>query len=158
MTDYNAFTWTAPEIRTQIVIPVEISESSSACEEFSKEQRLVSVRALWDTGAGISAVTEDFAEKMNLTSIGVMDVDTADGIRSAKVYSVDIKLQDIPLIMDMHSVEVTDSDDFDAIIGMDIMSLGDLAITTGTGKTMLSFRIPADKKPIDFVKNLPSSA
>jgi hypothetical protein len=39
---------------------------------------------------------------------------------------------------------------FDVIIGMDILTLGDLAITNHNHRTVLSFRIPPDAKHIDF--------
>ncbi len=42
-----------------------------------------------------------------------------------------------------------DEDDCDLIIGMDIMTQGDLAITNFEGKTVFSFRIPALHR-VDF--------
>ena len=39
---------------------------------------------------------------------------------------------------------------FDVLLGMDIIALGDLAITNVNGKTWLSFRTPSCE-PIDYV-------
>jgi uncharacterized protein YchJ len=53
------------------------------------------------------------------------------------------------------NVQVTDIDEdfvgFDALIGMDIMSNGDFAVTNTNGKTTFSFRVPPLKE-IDFVE------
>jgi hypothetical protein len=38
------------------------------------------------------------------------------------------------------------------IIGMNIISLGDFAISNDNGKTVMSFRLPAANIPIDFSK------
>ena len=39
----------------------------------------------------------------------------------------------------------------DALIGMDIIAAGDLAITNANGKTVVSYRIPPDAFHIDYV-------
>ena len=38
-----------------------------------------------------------------------------------------------------------ESDEYDAIFGMDIISLGDFAITNQNGQTTFSFRIPSSQ-------------
>ena len=43
--------------------------------------------------------------------------------------------------------------DFDVLIGMDIIAMGDFAITHADGKTVLTFRCPSSKE-IDFVKDV----
>jgi hypothetical protein len=45
----------------------------------------------------------------------------------------------------------TDAIDCDLIIGMDIMTLGDVAITNLNGKTVFSFRVPS-LHLVDFEK------
>jgi len=40
---------------------------------------------------------------------------------------------------------------FDIIIGMDILTQGDLAITNHDHRTVVSFRVPPDSKHIDYV-------
>lgn len=55
----------------------------------------------------------------------------------------------------MHGVTVTEcaieTGDFGAIIGMDLIGLGDFAITNRSGKTWMSFRVPSIEA-IDYVQ------
>jgi hypothetical protein len=48
-------------------------------------------------------------------------------------------------------MEFTSDKMFDILIGMDIITLGDFAITNANHRTVVSFRIPPDTKHIDFV-------
>jgi len=47
-----------------------------------------------------------------------------------------------------------DGDEYDVVIGMDVICNGDLAITNKYGKTTFSFRIPSEAE-IDFSKFQP---
>ena len=49
------------------------------------------------------------------------------------------------------SVTAMDVTGADALIGMDVISRGDLAVTINKGKTVMSFHFPPRNKPIDFV-------
>ncbi|GHT95342.1 hypothetical protein FACS1894141_3770 [Spirochaetia bacterium] len=56
----------------------------------------------------------------------------------------------LPNMVSIHNIRVTeffDSDDFEVIIGMDLITQGDLAISNDGGKTVLSFRIPPGHPP-----------
>ena len=53
------------------------------------------------------------------------------------------------IITDVVVTEI-DSEDYDMVIGMDVISKGDFAITNKNEKTTFSFRIPS-KEEIDFV-------
>jgi hypothetical protein len=46
--------------------------------------------------------------------------------------------------------EIIPSGAFDMIIGMNIISRGDFALSNSEGKTIMSFRIPSSNVPIDF--------
>lgn len=75
------------------------------------------IRAVWDTGASITCVSERLAGELNLKEFVYID------------------------------------DDCDLFIGMDIISLGDFALSHKEGKTLFSFRIPS-LAPIDFEEQL----
>jgi hypothetical protein len=47
-----------------------------------------------------------------------------------------------------------DNGEFELIIGMDIITLGDFAISNKDNKTTVSFRIPPRDEPIDFLKEV----
>jgi hypothetical protein len=53
-------------------------------------------------------------------------------------------------IRNVRVTEFIDENDFDVIIGMDIITCGDFAISNYGRKTVVSFRIPSQNPPIDF--------
>jgi predicted aspartyl protease len=110
------------------------------------------VKALWDTGATGSAITPAVAKSLGLIPTTKANVQHADGISLQNVYLVNIYL---PNNVVVPFVKVTECKNFignfDIIIGMDIISIGDFAITNVGQKTTFSFRIPS-LKTIDYVK------
>jgi hypothetical protein len=63
---------------------------------------------------------------------------------------VDILLPNMVSVRDVYVTEFIDDGDFDVIIGMDIITCGDFAISNYGRKTVVSFRVPAQNPPIDF--------
>ncbi|GMQ96553.1 MAG: hypothetical protein BMS9Abin15_0226 [Gammaproteobacteria bacterium] len=65
----------------------------------------------------------------------------------------------LPNTAGVTGVRVTEANrignDVDVLIGMDIITLGDFAVTTYNGKTTFSFRMPSLTE-IDFVKEIES--
>jgi hypothetical protein len=51
----------------------------------------------------------------------------------------------------IRAMEFTSNKVFDILLGMDILTLGDLAITNANHRTVISFRVPPAVKHIDFV-------
>lgn len=105
--------------------------------------------ALWDTGASGSLISIRVAKVLGLTSIGKTgvtgynkDIDIKD------TYLVHIGLPTGDIVTNVMVMEC-ESDEYDAVIGMDIIGRGDLAITNKEDKTTFSFRIPSSEE-IDF--------
>ena len=107
-------------------------------------------QAIWDTGATNSVITQKVVDACRLKPIGMKDVKSVHGLKRAETFLVNIRL---PSAVAATDVEVTlgDLDDAQMLIGMDIITAGDFAITNVGGKTVFSFRIPSTKT-IDFVK------
>ncbi len=101
-------------------------------------------KALWDTGATQSCISDRLATELALEVDGFVDVATATGIVQLFIYTVHLVL---PSGLVFHSVQAMGftygDDDCDIIIGMDIMTQGDLALTNLEGRTVFSFRIPS---------------
>ena len=100
------------------------------------------VKAIWDTGAYGSVISPRVAKELGLMPVGVKPIQTANGTYEAYAYVVDVML---PNKLVIRGVEVSESDlkVCDALIGMDIISMGDMKITNKpTTKFML--RIPAE--------------
>mgnify|MGYP000287416268 CR=1 FL=1 len=104
-----------------------------------------SIKALWDTGATHSAISDRPAAKMQLPSEDFARVSTASGILRVPIYLIQVGLPNHFVFEEVEAIEFTysDEDDCDLIIGMDIMAQGDLSITNLEGKTVFSFRIPS---------------
>lgn len=145
----HCFTFAASCLLRRIVTPAAISLPTKDYQQPSQKDL---VRALWDTGATGSVITPEQARRLGLIPASQKQVMGVHGPRLQNVYLVDIYLW--PERIRIAAVEVTESGDhkhdFDIIIGMDVITLGDLAITSAEGKTALSFRIPSIEK-IDFV-------
>lgn len=107
-------------------------------------------RAIWDTGATGSVITERVAKDLKLKPTGMTQVSTAGGTMLQNEYFVNIYLPNKVYVPDVRVTEGKLSN-IDILIGMDIISLGDFSVTNHEGKTMMSFRMPSCHK-IDYVK------
>jgi hypothetical protein len=145
-----AFSMEAQELLGSIISRVSIQQSEAFCKVYGLESTPVDTFGLWDTGANRSCISAKLARQLALTSIRTGETIGANGIFASNMYLLDILL---PNKVSVHNVKVTefiDSDDFDIIIGMDLITLGDFAISNCDRKTVVSFRIPSKKPPIDF--------
>jgi uncharacterized protein YchJ len=109
--------------------------------------------AIWDTGATGSVISRRVAQKLALKPIGKQKVFTAsskDGPETVYEYMIGVRLPNHVIIP---SVTVTEGalNGADMLIGMDIITQGDFAITHKDGKTTFSFQMPSTHY-IDFVK------
>jgi hypothetical protein len=109
---------------------------------FAFEQKQV-VKALWDTGATMSVITENLAKTLNLEKVTIAQITSANGIDEMPVYMVNFKLPNDMNVAGIKVISCKSIHDFDAIIGMDIIAKGDFAITGKTGNTKFSFRMPS---------------
>ena len=130
------------------VLNVNISISSTMSKS---NKRSLNCVGIWDTGATCSAISSDVVKQCGLVPIGKATVHTAGGQVSQNVYLVDIKLPNNVVVKSVKVTEIPQINGADALIGMDIMSLGDMALTHYNGKTIFTFRIPSVEN-IDFVK------
>lgn len=111
--------------------------------------------AIWDTGATNSVISERVVKELELKPIGISKVYTASDKNGVlcNTYLVNIIT---PPEVGFSQVKVTEgrlTDDYDLLIGMDIITTGDFAITNKDGKTMFSFRCPSFEH-IDYTKQI----
>lgn len=113
----------------------------------------VDIKAIWDTGATGSAITKKVSRALGLIPTGFADVNTANGVTRQNTFTIDIKLPNGVIIQGIIATEVDAlSGGCDALIGMDVITLGDFSITNHKGLTCMSFRVPSGHE-IDYVKN-----
>lgn len=105
--------------------------------------------AIWDTGATSSVITQKVIDQCGLKATGMAVVHTAQGTTTTETFLVCILLPNKVVFPSM-TVSKGDFHDVDVLIGMDIISSGDFAVTNKDGKTVFSFRVPS-MECIDFV-------
>lgn len=112
---------------------------------------IIHKQALWDTGATRSVLTQDTAKELKLTPVGLANVVHFGGIKQSNTYLVNFFFPENVLI---YGVLVSESEnisnDFGVIIGMDIITKGDFAVTNVNELTWMSYRIPSIQT-IDYV-------
>ena len=117
---------------------------------------MLEFNALWDTGATNSVITQDVVTKLELLPEGTSKVFHAQGSEDVPNYFVNLGLPNGVAIVGVQVVQGV-LEGCDLLIGMDIINLGDFAITNKDGKTVLSFIMPS-LNHIDFVKVLQDTA
>ena len=111
----------------------------------------IKYNAVWDTGATNTVITKKVARECSLKPISMTQVHTAGGTINCPVYLVNIMLPNTVGVKLLRVTEAELTGDFEVLIGMDIITIGDFAITNQNGNTTFSFRIPSTET-IDFVK------
>ena len=115
--------------------------------------KVVDTLAIWDTGATGSVVTHKVVEDLGLVPVSKGLVNTAGCVVETSHYYCDITLQGNGTATVKRKVtecqKLSSADDIGMLIGMDIITLGDFAITNLNGQTVMSFRMPSSGR-IDF--------
>ena len=111
----------------------------SACNNKEINYRL---RAIWDTGSMISGISEEYVEKMKLSPIDTGTVVTPTGQKECLYYLVDIRLPNDVIIKGIKIMSIPlKRHDCDFLIGMDIISKGNLSINNENGRTIIKFEL-----------------
>ena len=108
---------------------------------------------IWDTGATNSVITKSIAQKLGLIPISVVKVRGVHGIQEVNVYFANITLDNKNISVSIFVTEceeLSEDNSVGMLIGMNIITKGDFAITNYLGNTTMSFRVPSLQK-IDFV-------
>lgn len=145
-----SFTLTVDRKVGVLKTPVNIYTTGSFNKNFNKVKD--NYVALWDTGSTMTVISAELADKLNLEPVGEMLAETAGGKYVAKKYIVSLSL---PNRLNIENVMISSGKlgpGIDILIGMDIITLGDFAVTNYNNKTVFSFRFPSCEV-IDFVKN-----
>ena len=126
------------------------------CSAGESNPQLHEFKAIWDTGATNSCITQKAAQEIGLIPTGMINISTAGGTRECPTYYVDLFLPNrvrIPSVTVNEVSELThdQNDRVEVLLGMDVFKYGDCAITNKNGDTVFSFRIPS-VTTIDFVK------
>ena len=111
-------------------------------------------QALWDTGASMSAISQRVVDRCKLLPVGFIELHHAQGsTKDVPVYIVNIGLPNriaLPGVI-VSLAQISSDQGIDVLIGMDVITQGDFAITNPMGNTKFSFRMPSIAD-IDFVE------
>ncbi len=117
----------------------------------SNGEKRVYARALWDTGASYSCMSSGIEKQLGLEKAGSKLLGGVFSRGKVDGYITDVGLNDFGTIprQILYATDIG-SNFFDVVIGMDIIMMGDFAVTNYNMKTTLTFRIPS-KEVIDFI-------
>ncbi len=138
------FTGQAPKLSRVLLSKVQIENA------FNTEEKTEGT-ALWDTGATASVITPCIAKKLHLLPIQKVPASTPSGSHIADVYKVNLYLPNKVKLSDIKVLSGVPAN-CDMLIGMDVIGLGDFAVSNYGGKTTFSFRLPSCAE-IDFCKD-----
>ncbi|MBT4124222.1 MAG: hypothetical protein HN981_03395 [Candidatus Pacebacteria bacterium] len=139
-----SFTTSYKGITNVLANDIGVSQAFDPSLEKNPKLPIISAKAIWDTGATTSMITKALAKKLKLKPISKTTVNGVNHSSLEDTYLVNVFLPNKVLI---HHVRTPQCDKlsggFDFLIGMDVISSGDLSISHAGGKTKMSFRFPS---------------
>jgi len=143
----DAFTTEFPGITKAIITDINVGDA-----DFKTSRK---TKGIWDTGATNCAITKKLVQELGIKPIGMVEVSGVHGKQHANVYLIQVSLEGKVRIKVRASECITllGNESIGMLIGMDVISIGDFAITNTLGKTVMSFRIPSAGR-IDFVADI----
>lgn len=143
-TIFHAYTTTCDAISFKLLNEVIIQSNEKQCRALAQ----------WDTGASGTCISEDIASKLGLIPTGKQLIRTPSGSSEVDTYLIDILLPNNVIVRDKMVCGTKIGDQgIQVLIGMDIVALGDFAISNYGGRTVFSFRTPS-KETTDYVKQI----
>ena len=140
----SAFTVLFDRVANVIHTKLEVSEEVS--DTNLHQVRTYETHAIWDTGASGCCVTSKIVSELGLKPSSKIKVLTAAGEVIQNVYlmcfhlpnnlSINLPVTEVPALP--HK--------FEALVGMSVISHGDLAISNFDGRTCLLFRMPSQAR------------
>jgi hypothetical protein len=107
-------------------------------------------KALWDTGATKSLISKDLAAALKLPVVGATNLLHGGGTNVSPTYMVNFELPHGVTFRGALVAEFPAPTEFNVIVGMDVICMGDFSVTNVGGKTWVSFRTPPTTA-IDYI-------
>jgi len=149
--DFKAFTLKAdrPVRLSVLVTPVDVRQAASLVGISGPSKRY---SAIWDTGAMMTSISPRIAADLQLKPISVVKIHAAGNSFDSPVYKVDLVLPNGLTVLAVSVSEAGNIHGADMLIGMDIITNGDFAITNAGHQTCFSFRFPSSSVHTDYVE------
>ncbi len=140
--DFSALTYEPGGRLRKILTPALVSKAFDIKNPPSPLPQKLKVAALWDTGATGSAITAKVVSALELQPTGSVLMGTAGGPTRVNTHVVAMILPNRVGFPGVIVSELQDTDDYDVIVGMDIITQGDFAVTNVRGRTCMTYRYP----------------
>lgn len=148
---FQAFTLKANGRLHQIITDVAVCAAFDPQSPPSPLPQIIQTKALWDTGASKSVLSEALVKALSLISVGKREVHHGDGVSEKAAYMVNLTLPNKVGVAGIEATEFPASHNhFSVLIGMDVIGLGDFTVTNVEGRTCMSFRMPSCEA-VDYV-------
>jgi len=129
----RSFTYTYNGISKYIITDAEIEHDG----------KIEKMEALWDTGANITFINDKLINKLSLKPEGDGFTDTLSEEKiPSKYYKINLILPN-NIVFPNITVANGETKTCDILIGMDVVSQGDFAISNYDGKTKIVYRKPS---------------
>lgn len=136
----------------QLISDIYISDAVLKLEKPELDsQGTVLCQGLWDTGATNTVVSDRIIEKLELPVVSLTHVDGVNGKFETTMHMIDLWLPNFLVIQKVLVTKGILPSDIDALIGMDVITMGDFAISNFQGRTIFSYRSPS-MADTDYVK------
>ena len=148
----SAYTLRDEQLLPWIITPCSLSVAFDPDYSSLSHPLFVEMKGLWDTGASCSVITKAAALRLGILPIRQVKTRHAQGESETNLYYINVLL---PNKIEVKNLRVTEGvlDGFDMLLGMDIINLGDFALTHKNDGTVFSFQIPSTHE-YDFVKQI----
>lgn len=99
---------------------------------------------VWDTGATNTIISSAVIDALGLKPVRQTQIEGVGGCMNSSVYKINIYVDGC---LEFTGIEALSGDigDYDVIIGMDIITLGDFVITNKDDQTWFAFRYPSSE-------------
>ena len=127
----------------EISTPVKVSNYYDEIRQpHIAHPEFIECKATWDTGAMSTTISPAIVEKLGLDSFGRVEMHHAYGDAVVDTHVINLLL---PNKMEVKTLQVMEGamTDVDILIGMDVITLCDFAITNKDGKTIFSLDVPS---------------
>lgn len=140
-TQRNSDTIEAIITECRICPPVNFSNGEMPQKVYTSQN------AMWDTGATNTLISPKIIKALGLKPFGKSGISSANGIIETNTYLIHVGIPTGSIITNILALE-DDNEDYEVVIGMDIISQGDFAFSNKDGHSTFSFRIPSTEEII----------
>lgn len=102
------------------------------------------LNAIIDTGATCSAISKKAADLSGAVKRGTSSILSVHNTTTVTKYSANLTLPNEICFNDIKLVEINSLGSFDVLIGTDILSKGNFAVSSKDGNMWFSFKTPPD--------------